>query len=160
MPLYRLLYKSAFALRGDARSANRQIDDIVADAALDNLRSDLSGALIASNGIFIQVLEGPLSAIEITFEKICTDLRHRHVQLIELAPIDERLFARWQMVRVDIREEMLPLLRVFDIALNGLVDMSKTESILELMRSHLTTTAVTKPPAYDAPNEMDVVQIR
>lgn len=140
MPLYRLLYKSEVALRGDAKSIDRQIEDIVADAAIANLENGIYGALITCNDVFIQVLEGPLGKIEATFERICSDLRHRHVRLIELEATEERLFEDWQMVRVDVQEDLWGSFADLELGSFNTLDRSKTPAIVSLMRSRLTTS--------------------
>src|SRR3712207_6695481 len=101
MSLYRLLYRSEIALLGSPEVVDSQINEIVRAATRANVRIGLSGALIASDGVFIQALEGPLVWVEKTFEKICMDLRHKHVKLIEFAAAESQVFPEWAMVRVD-----------------------------------------------------------
>lgn len=138
MPLYRLLYRSEISLP-DTQPLDQQIQSIVAAADRANALNDLSGALIAADGVFIQALEGPLAALEATFEKICTDLRHKHVRLIELAAADERVFAEWRMVRVEHEDDVLRLCAGFGLENTVRPDVSKTSAIITLMRSILAS---------------------
>lgn len=141
MPLYRLLYRSDIALSPKAGPLDQQIETIVASSALANTRDNLSGALIASNGVFIQALEGPLTALETTFEKICRDLRHRRVRLIELAAAEERAFPEWRMIRVNNKEDVLQLCSEFGLQGSGRPDALRTSAIIALMRSVLVSNA-------------------
>jgi hypothetical protein len=43
------------------------------------------------------VLEGPLSAVQSTFERIKRDPRHVDVSVLSCKPIENRNFARWSM---------------------------------------------------------------
>jgi hypothetical protein len=141
MPLYRLLYRSEFTLQNSDGPIDQQIDAIVAAAAQANKRNSLSGALIASTGVFIQALEGPLAALESTFEKICSDLRHSRVRLVEFAAAEDRVFAEWKMVRVEEEEQVLNLCIGLGIENAGRLDVSKTGAIVTLMRSILLSKA-------------------
>jgi hypothetical protein len=141
MPLYRLLYRSDIALSAQAGALDDQIQAIVALSARANARDSLSGALIASSGVFIQALEGPLTALEATFERICRDLRHRRVRLIELAAAEDRAFAEWRMIRVDNKEDVLRLCSEFGLQGSGRPDALKTSAIISLMRSLLISNA-------------------
>ncbi len=139
MPLYRLLYQSEIALAGLQPEIDRQIDAIVHASATSNAATGLSGALIASGGVFIQALEGPLGALETTFEKICTDRRHKRVALIELAAAEERVFPEWTMVRVAQGAEVLDICRVIGAHETRRLDASTTTALVSLMRSILLT---------------------
>ncbi|WJH38421.1 BLUF domain-containing protein (plasmid) [Aliirhizobium terrae] len=138
MPLYRLLYRSEYAFSDFAGAADRKIAEIVEAAERSNLRDNLTGAIIASDGVFIQALEGPLPALEATFERICKDLRHKRVRLIEFAAAEERVFPEWRMVRVDQQEDVVRLCAGLDIQ-PGQLDVSRTSAIITLMRAVLTS---------------------
>lgn len=142
MPLYRLLYRSEFSLNDAAGPISQQIDAIVVAAAQANQRNDLSGALIASNGVFIQALEGSLTPLEQTFEKICSDLRHSRVRLVEFAAAEERIFPEWKMVRVEEREQVVDLCGYLSGENTGQLDLSKTGNILTMMRGILLSKIV------------------
>ena len=43
------------------------------------------------------MLEGPLAAIERTFERIQCDARHDDVTVLQIAPIERRAFPDWSM---------------------------------------------------------------
>lgn len=100
MPLYRLLYRSEIALVGSDRDVERKISAIVAASLVSNAKVGLTGALSFTSGVFIQALEGEADAVEVTFERICRDLRHKSVRLLEFTLAQERAFPEWAMTRV------------------------------------------------------------
>ncbi|SEM11106.1 BLUF domain-containing protein [Xaviernesmea oryzae] len=137
MPFYRLLYRSKITLNMSHDELNRQIDDIVASSCTANADVGLTGALIAFEGMFIQVLEGSLAPLERTFERICCDLRHRHVQLVDLAAAEQRLFADWNMVRVDHDGGLARLYDMLGKSELPHLDVAKASSLISLMLSVL-----------------------
>lgn len=95
--MHRLLYTSTACLPPEGSAVHLHAEKIAADAARRNTAIGLTGALVLVENSFIQVLEGKLDAIEEVFEHICCDLRHEDVRLIDLFPIQERMFADWTM---------------------------------------------------------------
>ncbi|TPG46567.1 BLUF domain-containing protein [Sphingomonas glacialis] len=97
-PLYMLAYFSRNAVDNqDLSSLNKEIEAILHTARESNRQRGITGALLYSSGCFAQVLEGPLSEVESTFERIQLDPRHRDVALIQHQPIPSRSFADWSM---------------------------------------------------------------
>ena len=60
--------------------------------ARNNQRDNLTGALVFSDGIFMQVLEGPSKAIDATLARIMEDRRHRSLRILRRETSDSRLF--------------------------------------------------------------------
>jgi len=100
MTIHRILYQSESLLTGTEREVHGRVDDIVAAAQWSNTASGLTGALLFTDGLFIQALEGEAQALETTFERICRDLRHRRVVLHEFSEAPGRVFAGWGMTAV------------------------------------------------------------
>jgi len=92
--LQRLTYVSRAGLALD-------LDALVEKAALANQGFGVSGLLLQENGVILQVLEGPRTAIAPLFLRIASDQRHFDVTLIEARPIDELCFPRWGMTLLD-----------------------------------------------------------
>ncbi len=63
----------------------------------NNARDGITGALMSCGGGFAQALEGPLDAVQRTFERIQCDPRHSDVVVLEARSVDERLFGKWDM---------------------------------------------------------------
>ncbi|MEM0908772.1 MAG: BLUF domain-containing protein [Pseudomonadota bacterium] len=95
--MHRALYVSDMRLDSMSNDAHEHVAAIVEKAKQSNKAAGVTGALIFVDGVFIQVLEGPLSAIEPVFERICCDTRHANIRLIEFVEADQRLFPDWSM---------------------------------------------------------------
>lgn len=100
MSLYRLVYYSENRIRTDDSDFAVEIEKILSTSRRNNARAGLSGALMFSEGYFGQVLEGPQSAIEATFERLQRDQRHSDVVLLEFTPVSARIFQSWTMAYV------------------------------------------------------------
>jgi hypothetical protein len=146
MIIQRLLYRSDCAITGLAGDIDREIGEIVAASRRSNEASGITGALMLSSGVFIQVLEGPVSAVEATFERICCDLRHRHVRLLELAIAEERVFAEWAMVQVTPTLQLAQLCPSIGAG-DSRLDASTASAAIQVMRTLLLTKARTAPAA-------------
>ncbi|QXQ06138.1 BLUF domain-containing protein [Sphingosinicellaceae bacterium] len=92
--LYRLVYYSHNAIRGDAANA---ITSILAKSQANNQRVGVTGALMFNRGCFAQVLEGGRDAVEAVFERIQQDERHGDVSLLAFDAVPSRAFANWSM---------------------------------------------------------------
>ena len=77
------------------------IDRLVAHARRRNRQLDLTGALLACDGHFAQVLEGHEVLLEEMMRKIAVDTRHRDLRVLERTVIRQRLFSDWDMAFVD-----------------------------------------------------------
>jgi hypothetical protein len=131
-------------LSGLAEDITRETEQIVAGARRRNEASGITGALMLSSGVFIQVLEGPVIAVEATFERICRDLRHRHVRLLELAIAEERVFGEWAMVQVTPTLQLAQLCPSIGAG-DARLDASTASAAIQVMRTLLLTKAVTAP---------------
>ena len=95
--LYQLVYYSRNAISGDTADLADQVDAILEASRRNNEAAGITGALMFNAGVFAQVLEGPLEAVEATFERIQQDDRHGDVSLLALEPIARRYFDNWAM---------------------------------------------------------------
>jgi hypothetical protein len=98
MALFRLFYRSDSELIG-GEDAVREAAFGIADASSErNARDGITGALMFAGNVFVQLLEGERDALETTFERVCRDMRHRRIMVIDYSQIDERVFDTWAMV--------------------------------------------------------------
>lgn len=103
--LYRLVYYSRNHVSETPETFAAEVADILAKSRVNNARDGITGALMFNAGCFAQVLEGPLDAIEATFERIQQDERHGDVSLLSLDPQDERSFPNWAMGFIGLSAE-------------------------------------------------------
>ncbi|MBZ8131690.1 BLUF domain-containing protein [Afifella sp. IM 167] len=99
-PVYRLVYRSRNRVLGDRDEFAGHIAHILSSSQTNNARNGITGALLFNSGIFAQTLEGPLKAVERTFETIQRDPRHADVLVLFLERVNERVFPSWSMAFV------------------------------------------------------------
>jgi hypothetical protein len=99
MSLVRLVYISA-SLLADDPSERRQVADILLTSRRSNEESGVTGALLATDRNFSQVLEGEREAVEATYGRIVRDPRHKDIVLILYESIEVRRFPDWAMAYI------------------------------------------------------------
>ena len=99
MKLCRLIYKSTATAEV---VSNQSLRDIERVAVAANARAGITGLLMLSGDVFVQVLEGASREVTALFGKILGDKRHHLVELISVEPTDERYFPDWNMRLLDL----------------------------------------------------------
>ena len=73
------------------------LTDIYDISQKNNLESEISGCLLIGSNSYLQLLEGPESAVEKLYSKIRVDSRHKKVKKLFEQHIEEKLFSSWSM---------------------------------------------------------------
>ncbi|WP_347985713.1 BLUF domain-containing protein [Methylomonas sp. AM2-LC] len=135
--LYKLVYISRNQIQGNAITLRAEIEQILATSRVNNLKSDITGALMFNAGCFAQVLEGPHDKIQETFETIQCDTRHAHTCILVFEPIAERSFSKWAMAYHG--NDSNAALQFSDITLKSGFDANQLngEHIYDLIKEHL-----------------------
>ena len=107
--LNRLVYISRATPEVAAR-IDVAVADIVAVSQRNNASADVTGMLVASNGWFLQALEGPRREVSATLARIAHAPRHERFELLQGGPADGRMFGRWTMVARSLSPKAAPLL--------------------------------------------------
>jgi hypothetical protein len=63
----------------------------------NNTAKGVTGLLIYRDGYFLQFLEGPVEAVQATFDRIGRDNRHESPQVVGQGQLRERIFPDWSM---------------------------------------------------------------
>ncbi|MBY0520001.1 MAG: BLUF domain-containing protein, partial [Sphingomonas sp.] len=71
---------------------------ILVRARANNLRDDITGALLCRHDLYLQLIEGPATMIDALFARISRDDRHSDVRLLLTDTVDARLFPQWSML--------------------------------------------------------------
>ena len=79
------------------QATEADIRDIVDAAHVRNVRLNVTGALIATDGRFAQILEGSRAAIDELMESIRRDRRHTQVHVVQDRDAPRRDFADWSI---------------------------------------------------------------
>jgi hypothetical protein len=112
---------------------NDEVAQLATDAAERNRQLGVTGMLMSSGGIFYQVLEGPLEAVDSLFQKIAIDPRHKDVLVLSVQEeVEDRQFPSWAMKKVNLDEEAVTRLEPIKALLDAIV--VQRESMQHLMR--------------------------
>lgn len=99
MTLCRLIYKSIAAAEV---VSNETLRDLENKAIENNVNKEITGLLVLTGNVFLQVLEGRAADVTELFGRISRDKRHRRLELITFEPASSRLFDEWGMRLVDL----------------------------------------------------------
>jgi Sensors of blue-light using FAD len=92
MSLFQLVYMSQPFGFDDA-----MLNGILLAARRNNVRDNITGALICRADLYLQLLEGPKGAVEGAYARIKRDDRHYDVKQLVAHGIEARLFPNWAM---------------------------------------------------------------
>jgi hypothetical protein len=91
--LIQCIYSSA----ATTEFAEHDIPQLLEKTRAANAISGISGMLLYIEGSFFQVLEGETERVDVLFQSILADPRHKHVTLIIREPLAARSFGEWTM---------------------------------------------------------------
>lgn len=91
--LYHVLYRST----ATRRFTSSELFELLEKARHFNVKSQITGMLLYSEGHFVQVIEGPEKVIRTLHSRILQDSRHHHVETVDEGPLLARQFAEWSM---------------------------------------------------------------
>ena len=97
-----MLVRLMYASRSAASLGHDELAAILRSSRANNPGLGVTGVLCYSGGIFLQVLEGGRSAVNVLYHRIAADPRHREVELLGYEEIEERSFTGWSMGQVNL----------------------------------------------------------
>lgn len=100
--LKRIKYVSRFARSLEVGD----VEKLAAKAAKKNEQLGLTGMLVTTGRLFLQVLEGPSEQVNRMYELILQDKRHTDVLLLSAQDnVPERLFPDWHMPIINLEKK-------------------------------------------------------
>ena len=99
-----MLVRLIYASRSSGVLTPIDVKDIVRSSQRNNGKLGVTGALMLSNGIFLQCLEGDHLTVNALYHRILLDARHRDPAILSYAEIDQRLYGQWAMGLVTTTE--------------------------------------------------------
>jgi hypothetical protein len=70
-----------------------------------NKKENITGVLCQGSGLWMQVLEGERSKVNLLYARIMTDRNHRNVELLSMEEITHRRFGQWSMALVYLSKD-------------------------------------------------------
>ena len=99
-----MLIRLIYASRSAGMLSPVEVKDIVRSSQRNNAKLAVTGALMLSNGVFLQCLEGDHLVVNALYHRILLDPRHREPAILSYAEIDQRLYGAWSMGLVSTTE--------------------------------------------------------
>jgi hypothetical protein len=97
-----MLVRLTYASRANDGMTGDALNALCKASRAKNLDIGVTGVLVYSEGIFLQVLEGGRDAVSKLYNRIAQDRRHRDVVLLGYEEIPERRFAGWAMGQANL----------------------------------------------------------
>lgn len=104
-----MLVRLIYASRPSQQVGIHGVNEILTISKKNNIKDNITGALVYSEHVFLQCLEGPRNEVNTTYRRICADARHTDCVLLQYMDIDFRLFGRWDMGSIQFKAEHNPL---------------------------------------------------
>lgn len=111
---------------------------ILLDARRCNTRDGITGLLVCRADLYLQLLEGPETAVDAAYRRIAADDRHIDLQLLTRRSVTDRLFPAWAMRDDPARSWLWTKAEVDDGALNR---ATENEILAVFQRIAAETTA-------------------
>jgi hypothetical protein len=131
--LVRLMYTS----RSNTGMDEQELASILRQSRPANTAEGITGMLVFSDQLFIQVLEGGRSEVNRLYNRICADKRHTDIELLYFEEITERRFAGWSMGQVNMARVNTALLLKYSekpqlnpYAVSGKITMALFEELV------------------------------
>lgn len=134
--LRRLIYSSRYT--GSPGDLGDVLSKIIAKSIQNNRLVNVTGFLVAGEGVFLQLLEGPATAVQETFDRLSGDPRHADLVIISDGQAQSRMFNDWNMGQHYIGASGAP--RLEDLEGEGLGfalgDQSRAELLFAKLGKH------------------------
>lgn len=132
LPLFRVIYCSHATV---PMEVPLNVAEILGAATRNNKHHGITGVLAYADGIFIQAIEGPKTAVDALMKRLASDRRHRDILVLGSEKIRERRFPDWVMETPRMRPDHTAVLH----KLVGQCESSYRDALdmmVELTREH------------------------
>lgn len=120
---YRLIYSS----EATAEMGRADLEQMLEESRLRNVKRGITGVLVYTDGVFLQVLEGERDDVDDLMASLRRDPRHRNVTVIHEEETGGCIFPTWRMAYLSPRADEVA-------AWAGLDGATSIESVLETLR--------------------------
>jgi len=97
-----MLVRLIYASRADEPLSTDALSSMMKSSRDHNAAAGITGVLVYSDGIFLQLLEGGRNAVNAVYNRITQDKRHHDVVLLSYDEVAERRFAGWAMGQANL----------------------------------------------------------
>ena len=97
-----MLVRLIYASRAREPLSAEALSAMMKSARDHNAAAGITGVLVHSEGIFLQLLEGGRNAVNAVYNRVTQDERHHDVVLLSYDEVAERRFAGWAMGQANL----------------------------------------------------------
>lgn len=97
-----MLVRLIYASRAAGTAGAEALGPLMKTSRAHNAAAGITGVLVFSDGVFLQLLEGGRGAVSALYNRISRDPRHHDVVLLAYDEVDERRFAGWSMGQANL----------------------------------------------------------
>jgi Sensors of blue-light using FAD len=139
--LVRLLYVSRLNNLSDV-ALNALTDTVLLEARPRNAAKGITGVLIYSNTMILQLLEGGREQVSALYNRISQDKRHSDVMILSFEDIEQRRFSDWSMGKVNLSKVNSSLLLKYSTTATIDPYATSGKTSLALLEELMATAAI------------------
>ena len=120
----------------EALMSEDELIGILEEARTRNLKHNVTGVLLYSSGTFIQLLEGLAADVNLIYQGIERDTRHKNIIKLVDKPCSQRTFPDWTMgfSLINVRaDELVGFLRSTDLILKN----DKDHTVINILKTFI-----------------------
>jgi len=100
-------YQTIYSSESTIPMQSDDLEELLEHARNRNGIQGISGALVYSDGMFLQILEGDRAKVQALMASIRNDLRHENVTILREGEISSAKFSSWKMAYVSATPEQV-----------------------------------------------------
>jgi len=116
-----------------------ELIDLLKVARRRNAEHDVTGVLLYSDGTFIQVLEGESDHIDLIFDSISKDIRHKNIIRLIEGKLDKKYFPDWNMGFAAIDKDKARELTGFLSSTGEILDDESGNILSSILKTFIAT---------------------
>ena len=153
--LHHVVYVSRRVTEDASIGLSDVVSKILRSAIENNRRLNVTGALLACDNTFVQVLEGRRIDVDAIMQRVNHDGNHTAIRIIVAEPIRERRFAQWSMCASTLSPTDRAIIEVLETS--GKFDGSRltAEFAMRLLLAVARLQGANETPAADAPSDAE-----
>ena len=95
-----MTYQTIYSSEATTPMQTEDLEELLQRARRRNAIEGISGALVYTDGIFLQILEGERAKVHALMARIHKDVRHENVTVLREGDVPAPLFSSWKMAYV------------------------------------------------------------
>ena len=116
-----------------------ELIDLLKVARRRNAEHDVTGVLLYCDGTFIQVLEGESDHLDLIFDSISKDIRHKNIIRLIEGKLDKKYFPDWNMGFAAIDKDKARELTSFLSSTGEILDDESGNILASILKTFIAT---------------------